>query len=97
MQLSKTMKATVTEYEAGDGFTASILDYGYKVEFWLGKGITKQLFWTAEGSIDRDVFLKVIEKSLPEFKESFPLLDTDDEQAVGAEGERTFPIRRVER
>lgn len=96
MREIRTEKAIVTEFDAGEDFTASILDFGTRVEFWLRKGITQQLFWTAEGDIDRKVFLKVIERTLPEFKESFPLLDNDEDMKAGA-GERTFPIRKIEK
>lgn len=97
MNVHKSENAIVTEYVVGDDFTAVIMDFGTRVECWIRKGITQQLYFTGEKDVDREVLVSTIGKLLPVIKDSWPLLESNDDLLGAPEGERTFPIRKVKK
>lgn len=95
MKAISNESAKVSEYPMGDDFTAVFYDFGSRVECWIRKGITQQLYFTGEKDIDREVLVSTIGKILPTIKDSWPLMERDDGLLGSPEGERVFPIREV--
>ncbi len=95
MKAMSKESAKVSEYPMGGDFTAVFYDFGSRVECWIRKGITQQLYFTGEADIDREVLVSTIGKILPTIKDSWPLMERDDGLLGAPEGERVFPIREV--
>ena len=89
--------AKVSEYPMGDDFTAFFYDFGSRVECWIRKGITQQLYFTGAADVDREVLVTTIGKILPTIKSSWPLLEEKSDLLGAPEGERVFPIREVKK
>lgn len=96
-QISQNEKTIVTTYSIGDDFVAVFYDFGSRVECWIRKGITQQLYFTGEADIDREVLASTIGKILPTIKDSWPLMESNDGLLGAPEGERVFPIREVKK
>lgn len=97
MKAINNESAKVSEYPMGDDFTSVFYDFGSRVECWIRKGITQQLYFTGEADIDREVLVSTIGKILPTIKDSWPLMESNDGLLGALEGERIFPIREVKK